>query len=53
MVEHMAKKIKAPRVRNDQLLALLLAFDSHFKTQAPSRKPQATSSKRQALDKVK
>jgi hypothetical protein len=45
MVEHMAQKIKAPRVRNDQLLALLLAFDSHFKPQAASDKPQAASSK--------
>jgi len=53
MVEHMAQKIKKPRIHKDQLLALLLAFDSHFKTQAPSRKLQATSSKRQALDKVK
>jgi hypothetical protein len=33
--------------------ATLLAFDSHFKPQAASRKPQAASNKRQAtsLDK--
>jgi hypothetical protein len=31
--------------------ARLQAFDSHFKPQAPSHKQQASSSKRQALDK--
>jgi len=33
--------------------ARLQAFDSHFKPQAPSHKQQASSSKRQALDKSK
>ena len=33
--------------------AKLQQFDENFKQQAPSDKPQATSSKRQALDKVK
>jgi len=33
--------------------ARLQAFDSHFKPQAASHKQQASSSKRQALDKVK
>ena len=31
--------------------AKLQQFDEHFKTQAASDKPQAASSKRQALDK--
>ncbi len=33
--------------------ARLQAFDENFKLQAPSSKPQATSRKQQALDKVK
>jgi len=33
--------------------ARLQAFDSHFKPQAASNKPQAPSGKRQALDKSK
>ena len=33
--------------------AKLQAFDEHFRQQATSDKPQATSSKRQALDKIK
>jgi len=33
--------------------ARLQAFDSHFKLQAASNKPQAPSGKQQALDKVK
>ena len=33
--------------------AKLQAFDSHFKPQAPSHKQQASSSKRQTLDKSK
>ena len=33
--------------------ATLQAFDSHFKSQAASDKPQAASNKRQALDKSK
>jgi hypothetical protein len=43
VVEHMAQMIQ------DQLLA----FDSHFRPQAASNKPQAASIKRQALDKSK
>jgi len=58
MVEHMAKKIKAPwvpRIITDyQNLERCKEFLAACrKQQAPSRKLQATSSKRQALDKIK
>ena len=33
--------------------AKLQAFNENFKPQAPSSKPRASSSKRQALDKIK